>query len=42
MKRNEKVTMPCLCYHLSELKNAGIIEVFGYVEQKGHLRRFGS
>ncbi len=31
----EKVTMTALYYHLSELKNAGIVEISGYIEEKG-------
>jgi len=31
----EGITMAALYYHLSELKNAGIVEISGYIEEKG-------
>ncbi|RLI81993.1 ArsR family transcriptional regulator [Archaeoglobales archaeon] len=34
-KKDETVTSSGLYYHLAELKNAGIVEVAGYIEQKG-------
>ncbi len=34
-KRDERITSSGLYYHLSELKNAGIIEVAGYREEGG-------
>ena len=34
-EKNEAVSSSGLYYHLSELKNAGIIEIAGYIEQKG-------
>ncbi len=33
-EKDETVTSSGLYYHLSELKNAGIVEVTGYIEQK--------
>ena len=33
--KNEAISSSGLYYHLSELKNAGIIEIAGYIEQKG-------
>ncbi len=33
--RDERITFSGLYYHLSELKNAGIIEVAGYREEGG-------
>ncbi len=35
LAKNESITSSGLYYHLSELKNAGIIEIAGYIEQKG-------
>ncbi len=35
IEKGEKITMSGLYYHLSELKNAGIIEVAGYKEEGG-------
>ncbi len=35
LKKDESITSSGLYYHLSELKNAGIVEVAGYIEQKG-------
>ncbi|NJE25080.1 ArsR family transcriptional regulator [Thermococcus sp. MV5] len=35
IKRGEQLTKSGLYYHLSELKNAGIIEVAGYIEEGG-------
>ncbi|MBO8183523.1 MAG: winged helix-turn-helix transcriptional regulator [Archaeoglobus sp.] len=35
IEKNEAVSSSGLYYHLSELKNAGIIEIAGYIEQKG-------
>jgi len=35
LKNNEKITSSGLYYHLSELKNAGIIEVAEYKEEGG-------
>ena len=34
-KKGEQLTKSGLYYHLSELKNAGIIEVAGYIEEGG-------
>lgn len=34
-KKDEEPTAPCLYYHLSELKKAGIIEVAGYKDEGG-------
>lgn len=35
IKKGEQLTKSGLYYHLSELKNAGIIEVAGYIEEGG-------
>ncbi|WP_456330684.1 ArsR/SmtB family transcription factor [Archaeoglobus sp.] len=35
LEKDEAITSSGLYYHLSELKNAGIVEVTGYIEQKG-------
>ncbi|USG99238.1 winged helix-turn-helix domain-containing protein [Thermococcus argininiproducens] len=35
IKKGEQLTRSGLYYHLSELKNAGIIEVAGYIEEGG-------
>ena len=35
IKRGERITRSGLYYHLSELKNAGIIEVAGYIDEGG-------
>jgi DNA-binding transcriptional ArsR family regulator len=35
IERGEQLTKSGLYYHLSELKNAGIIEVAGYIEDGG-------
>jgi len=35
LKKGEKITKSGLYYHLSELKNAGIIEVADYIEEGG-------
>ena len=35
LQRGERITKSGLYYHLSELKNAGIIEVAGYIEEGG-------
>lgn len=35
IRKGEQLTKSGLYYHLSELKNAGIIEVAGYVEEGG-------
>lgn len=33
--QDEETTAPCLYYHLSELKKAGVIEVAGYKDEGG-------
>lgn len=35
LARNERINLTALYYHLSELKNAGIIEIAGYKEGQG-------
>ena len=35
LKKGEQITKSGLYYHLSELKNAGIIEVADYIEEGG-------
>ncbi len=35
LEKEIEMTLPCLYYHLSELRKAGIIEVAGYKEEKG-------
>ncbi|MCW3142090.1 MAG: hypothetical protein N2V72_07995 [Methanophagales archaeon] len=34
-ENDEETTAPCLYYHLSELKKAGVIEVAGYKDEGG-------
>ncbi|MDI3502434.1 MAG: hypothetical protein PWR09_559 [Archaeoglobi archaeon] len=35
LKKDEAITLTGLYYHLSELRNAGIIEIAGYKEEGG-------
>ena len=35
IKKGERITKSGLYYHLSELKNVGIIEIAGYIEKGG-------
>ncbi len=35
LKKGETITLTSLYYHLSELKNAGIVEIAGYREEGG-------
>ncbi len=35
LKKDERITQTGLYYHLSELKNAGIVEIAGYREEGG-------
>jgi len=39
LAKNERITLAGLYYHLSELRNAGIVEIAGYREGQGAPQR---